>query len=73
MIKHVCDRCGKEIQKRHPLTIFLNGEEYVYDYEMTRELCHYGKHKKRWELCHDCSEKIMKFIEGVEDVKDEKI
>lgn len=65
MVKHVCDRCGKDIHV-HPL-VSLFDKEHVYDYELTRELSYYGKWKVNWELCHDCSEKLMKFMKGVEE------
>lgn len=69
MVKHLCDRCGKEIQV-HALIKLFNDEEHVCDYELTRELSYYGIVKMKWELCHDCSEKLKKFMRG-EDVRDE--
>jgi hypothetical protein len=55
MIKHFCDRCGKEIPKNDERT-------YVTARNQLADIC--AGMKPEYELCLDCKHKLEKFLEG---------
>lgn len=60
---YYCDRCGKEIKKRHILnrTIKYWAGEYNY----------FANCKAEYELCEDCNSKIVNFIKNKSSLESE--
>lgn len=61
MIKHYCDRCGKEIPK--------NGQKTYVRVRDQREEVPKGV-KVEYEICMDCLCALVDFSEGAEDEAD---
>ena len=55
MIKHFCDRCGKEVHKLSD-RVYLQPLDELHD---TPE-----DMKPEYELCWDCKQELKKFLEG---------
>ena len=60
MIKHFCDRCGKEIPKDGQKTYVKVVDQ---DVEVPNGM------KVEYELCMDCLYKLVDFLEAKEDGK----
>lgn len=70
MVKYFCDKCGKQLptysnfdfKESQTATIYFNGR---HSYTVN------GPNPWHKCLCHECSEKLFDWINGVEGEKDE--
>ena len=56
-IKHLCDRCGAECKPKK-LFRHSSGTEIVLKYE----LIWYGPGQRSYELCYNCAQDLVKFM-----------
>ena len=56
-IKHICDRCGAECK---PKKLFSNS--HMTESVLSYELAWYGRGSRKYELCYNCAQDLVKFM-----------
>ena len=68
MVVKKCDKCGKELQNLFSQFKFDTVITYLDEDEEGRTVNEKRRTQQRFDLCHDCAEKVWKWIrEGTND------